>query len=507
MYKKQPVGWLKHLDFLLIDLICFHLAFWGSHIIRHGWVNPWEIIMYRNFDVVTSIILIFVVAWTNTFSGVLRRGYYREIINAAKTVFFVMLLSVLYLFAIQQGGDFSRLVLAGSAIGYFFLACIFRNLWKLLLRKRYSRSGKMHRLVLITTADRVETVIKNIIEQGIPESKLDGVLLVDSDDIAQEPYHTEGYLQDEQRAERRTPGKTPRYREINGIPVKATGEGIIPYLIRGWTDEVFLDLDESDPEYRELSDRLMEMGMVIHRRLGESGEYLGRDKVMQYVGGYPVVTVGMKILSPRQAFAKRAVDIVFGIVGCIATVLLTVVIGPIIYIKSPGNIFFSQIRIGRNGKPFRMYKFRSMYPDAEAKKSELADQNSHKDGMMFKLDYDPRIIGSKTKPGRGIGYFIRKTSLDEFPQFFNVLIGNMSFVGTRPPTQDEWERYEAHHRSRLTIKPGITGLWQVSGRSEITDFEEVLRLDREYIEKWSMKLDVQIVLRTVGAVSKGKGAK
>lgn len=481
MYKTQPVGWLKHLDFLVVDLICFHIAFWGSYILRHGWGNPWSFIMYRNFAVVSSIILIFVVAWTNTFSGVLKRGLYREVINSAKTVFFVMLLSVMYLFVIQQGGDFSRLVLAGTSIGYFVLASILRNLWKKFLIRRFSRSGKLRRLVLISTTARAKTVIQNLIEQGLPESKLDGVLIVD--------------------------GELKTDLEICGTPIVATGADIIPYLTRGWMDEVFFDLDEADPNYREVSDQLMEMGMVIHRRLGENGDYLGRDKVMQYVGGYPVVTVGMKILSPRQAFAKRIVDILFGIAGCIATVLLTIIIGPIIFIKSPGNIFFAQTRIGRNGKPFRMYKFRSMYPDAEARKSELADLNNHKDGMMFKLDMDPRIIGNKRKPGKGVGYFIRRTSIDEFPQFFNVLIGNMSFVGTRPPTQDEWDRYEAYHRSRLTIKPGITGLWQVSGRSEITDFEEVIRLDREYIENWSMKLDVQIVLKTFGAVSKKKGAK
>ena len=131
--------------------------------------------------------------------------------------------------------------------------------------------------------------------------------------------------------------------------------------------------------------------------------------------------------------------------------------------------------------------------------------------MMFKMDDDPRIIGSekKDKNGkpRGIGNFIRRTSLDEFPQFWNVLKGDMSLVGTRPPTLDEWEKYDLHHRVRMSIKPGITGLWQISGRSDITDFEEVVRLDREYIQNWSIWLDFKILFKTVGVVLRHEGAE
>ena len=147
--------------------------------------------------------------------------------------------------------------------------------------------------------------------------------------------------------------------------------------------------------------------------------------------------------------------------------------------------------------------------DAEERKKEYMAQNKM-DGLMFKMDNDPRIIGSEKigKDGKpkGIGKFIRSTSIDEFPQFWNVLKGEMSLVGTRPPTLDEWERYEPHHRARMAIKPGITGMWQVSGRSDITDFEEVVRLDTEYIEKWNFGLDIKILLMTVVRVLKNDGA-
>ena len=116
------------------------------------------------------------------------------------------------------------------------------------------------------------------------------------------------------------------------------------------------------------------------------------------------------------------------------------------------------MRVGRNGKLFKMYKFRSMYPDAEERKQELLAMNEVEDGYMFKIENDPRIIGSEKGAGKGIGNFIRKTSLDEFPQFFNVLKGDMSLVGTRPPTLDEWEKYEPHHRGRMSIRPGITNV-------------------------------------------------
>ena len=140
-----------------------------------------------------------------------------------------------------------------------------------------------------------------------------------------------------------------------------------------------------------------------------------------------------------------------------------------------------------------------MVMNAEALKQELMEKNKIKDGMMFKIDNDPRII-------KGIGNFIRKTSIDEFPQFFNVLKGDMSLIGTRPPTLDEWKKYDLHHRKRMAIKPGITGMWQISGRSDITDFETVVKMDVDYITSWSLGLDIKILFKTVVGVFTGNGA-
>jgi len=157
-----------------------------------------------------------------------------------------------------------------------------------------------------------------------------------------------------------------------------------------------------------------------------------------------------------------------------------------------------------------MYKFRSMYLDAEERKAALMKENKLGDAKMFKMDFDPLVIGNKILPDgtrkTGIGNFIRSTSLDEFPQFFNVLKGDMSIVGTRPPLIGEVSEYELHHRARLAIKPGITGMWQVSGRSDITDFEEVVKLDTQYISEWSIGLDIKILFKTLLVVFKKEGS-
>ena len=250
------------------------------------------------------------------------------------------------------------------------------------------------------------------------------------------------------------------------------------------------------------------MALPIHIRVPLGG--LGEKSIVEKVNGFNVITYASNYASPLQLFIKRVMDIFGGILGSLIALLIMLIVGPIIKSKSPGPIIYKQERIGQNGKRFKLYKIRSMYMDADERKKEFLAQNRVSDGMMFKLDFDPRIIGNEVLPDgtkkTGIGEFIRKYSLDEFPQFWNVLKGDMSIVGTRPPTVDEWEKYKYHHRARLAFRPGVTGMWQVSGRSNITDFEEVVRLDTEYIEHWSIGLDCRIILKTVKDMFSGKGA-
>jgi exopolysaccharide biosynthesis polyprenyl glycosylphosphotransferase len=189
-----------------------------------------------------------------------------------------------------------------------------------------------------------------------------------------------------------------------------------------------------------------------------------------------------------RSWMKRFIDVVGSLIGLLITGILLIPIALVIRLDSPGPIFFCQTRCGWMGQRFQIWKFRSMYIDAEARKAELEKQNQVQ-GAFFKIDNDPRV----TKVGR----FLRRTSLDELPQFWNVLKGDMSLVGTRPPTPDEVERYEVPEWQRLDVKPGMTGEWQVNGRSTIRKFEDVIRMDLQYQKNWSFMYDLKLIFRTV----------
>lgn len=431
MYRKSSKGWLKHFDFILIDLISLHLAFVLSYVCRHGIGNPYKNLLYRNMAFMLTFIDFFVVFLFETLKGVLRRGYYQELAATVKHVILVMLLAVLYLFTIQEGTSFSRSVLYFTAVFYIIFAYVTRILWKKHLQKRMENGGDRS-LLIITSSDIAAEVVRSMQEHNYQRFNLIGIVLVDKDMKGQ---------------------------KIEGIPVLANEEDAANYVCREWIDEVFLVISEKYPYPQKLADQLLETGVTVHLNLAKMADAIGKKQLVEKLGDYTVLTTSINYATVKQAFMKRSLDIIGGLAGCILTGIIFIFVAPAIYIQSPGPIFFSQIRVGKNGKKFKMYKFRSMYMDAEERKKELMKDNRVEDGMMFKLEFDPRVIGNKILPNgekkTGIGNFIRKTSLDEFPQFLNVLKGDMSLVGTRPPTLDEWEKYELHHRARLAIKPGI----------------------------------------------------
>ena len=198
-----------------------------------------------------------------------------------------------------------------------------------------------------------------------------------------------------------------------------------------------------------------------------------------------------------SSFFKRLMDIVLSILAIIVFSPVFLLTALIVKLTSPGPIVFSQVRVGRYGRHFKFYKFRSMYIDAEARKAELMKLNESGDGVIFKMKRDPRITP--------VGRFIRKFSIDELPQLFNVLLGDMSLVGPRPPLPSEVRTYTLEERKRLNITPGITCLWQVSGRSELP-FSKQIALDKEYIASRSAWKDFLILLKTIPAILTGKGA-
>lgn len=246
-------------------------------------------------------------------------------------------------------------------------------------------------------------------------------------------------------------------------------------------------------------DICMQMGVTV-RIIMNSYRAEGAQSYVSSVGTYPVVTYHRVSLNASSRALKRVIDIIGSLVGIILSspIMLITALAILIESKGKGNIIFKQERVGLNGRHFFMYKFRSMCVNAEQMKAQLMKDNQMNSNLMFKMENDPRI----TKVGR----IIRKTSIDELPQFFNVLKGDMSLVGTRPPTLDEVNHYERNHWRRMSIKPGITGMWQVSGRSAITDFDEIVELDTEYIDKWDVLLDFQIIFKTALQVVVHKGA-
>ena len=394
---------------------------------------------------------------------------------------FVELFAVLYLFAQKVGGEYSRVSMMLMGILYVLIGYITRICWKQILKKT-RRTGNRSLLIVCDQSNAVKT-IQNIRDNNYGIYRIAGLVLTD--------VGFEGM-------------------EIGGVPVVADLSSASVYAQKNWVDEVFVSLPEGAQIPNRLMDDFVEMGVTVHLDLSQITHMPGRVQIVEKVGSFTVLTSSMNYATTKQALLKRTMDIAGGLVGCLMCGVLFLFVAPAIYISSPGPIFFTQERIGKNGKHFKMYKFRSMYMDAEERKKELLAQNRHGGALMFKLDFDPRIIGNKILPDgtrkTGIGQFIRDTSIDEFPQFFNVLKGDMSLVGTRPPLISEFEAYQQHHRARMSVKPGITGMWQVSGRSEITDFEEVVRLDTKYINEWSIGLDIKILLLTVATVLKREGS-
>ncbi len=286
--------------------------------------------------------------------------------------------------------------------------------------------------------------------------------------------------------------------KITEVPNLGALENLGRILHEEVVDEVLFSISEQyDCDWREFVQICEQMGITTRMVIDYSDWRLFHVHVAM-LGTLPVLTMHSVCLNPVQQFTKRSIDIVGSLVGLFITIAIAIFVIPAIKMDSSGPVIFKQQRVGLNGRKFDMYKFRTMCVDAETKKRDLTTLNEHKDGLMFKIKEDPRITR--------IGAYLRRTSIDELPQFLNVLKGEMSLVGTRPPTVEEYRRYNYEHLRRLSIKPGITGMWQISGRSSINDFDEVIALDTKYIDNWSIWMDFNIILATVAVVFRTNSA-
>ena len=476
MYKRNAQGWSKHLDFILIELLSLQLAYILASLIRHSFF-PYSRPLYRSLGIALILIDAVVLMFLNTMHDVVKRGYYVELTQTIKHCIVVLGLATAYMFGLQAGDSYSRIVLFVTFAFHIAIGYLTRILWKIYIRKHGTPMSKKTTMLVVLNAETADNTMKRLLGNSMENYEIVGVVL------------DEGERKD-----------------VAGIPVVCTLEQTADYISQKWIDSVYIDCSSTDPIIEKLMDDCHTMAVPTHYHVPAMSRE-GAKQFVEKIGGTTVLTTSINYATPVQLLMKRSLDIIGGVVGSLFAILIILIIGPIIKIKSPGSVIFKQTRIGRNGKKFQIYKLRSMYLDAEERKKELWKDSR---GAMFKLDFDPRIIGNEVLPDgtqkTGIGEFIRRTSLDEFPQFFNVIKGEMSLVGTRPPTVDEWEKYEFHHRARLACKPGITGMWQVSGRSEITDFEEVVKLDTQYITNWSMGMDIRILLKTILIVFTGRGA-
>ena len=418
------------------------------------------------------IAYIVVILFFNMNKDFLKRGKFEEVKHTFKMN---MLFAAIYGVLLFLGGD-KRIIPRGIyllvPVINIILMYIFHMMLKSYLLKIRKKGKKTNKMILITTGDRAGKVVQEIRGKYDWRFRLEGMILAD------------GGMRGE---------------EIDGIPIVADYDAALDYCRTQVVDEILISLPYKDGEtLKELIMELEDMGVTVHMSISRLSDFPELNKSLNMIGNIPVVTFANVFHDENKLLIKRMVDIAGSIVGLLITAIVTVFIAPVLLIESPGPLIFKQKRVGKNGRYFYIYKFRSMYRDAEARKKDLMDKNEM-NGLMFKMTDDPRV----TK----VGKFIRKTSIDELPQFLNVLKGDMSLVGTRPPTVDEFKQYEGHHKRRLSMKPGITGLWQVSGRSNIEDFEEVVKMDLQYIDNWGLGLDFKIILKTVGVIFFGKGAK
>ncbi len=448
---------------------------------------------YRIIGIVLTILHFCIVFFTNSYSGILRRGNLVEFMKVFVhgVIMSAGLISFIYLMGASKQA--SRLVIVGYIVLSIMSIYIVRITMKHFIKSKKLGSINLRHILLISNRGDIEKDVDNF-NNNSNDCELVGIVILDSSNAGTSDDSGE-------KSKKSKPG------EISGVPVVAyTSEDAYEFAVRNIVDEVmYINLNSNSDINREIANTFLQMGVTVHLNLSMLSTGMP-NVVVEKMNGYTVMTSSINVITPAAAFIKRATDIVAGIVGCIITGLLFIVLAPAIKIADPGPAFFSQKRVGKNGRIFTIYKFRSMYKDAEARKKDLM-KNNKMEGLMFKMDADPRIIGSGPDGKRkGVGYWIRTLSLDEFPNFLSILKGDMSLVGTRPPTVDEFEKYSLHHKSRLAAKPGLTGLWQVSGRSDKTDFEEIVALDAEYIKNWSLALDFKIVVKTFFVVFGRKGS-
>ena len=451
------------------DAICIFLTYYLSGIL---WLDKYKhmgmavVKMKLSDNLITIVIAVLITALfaANNAQDYIIRGKYVELKAVIRKAFIFGSIVAVYEL-IRKTSDMPRGVYVLTVIGGAILMYITRNILKLYLKSRSRSTMHTTNVIVITMKNRAKRIVKELRQGDDWTVTIAGVIVMDED----------------------MTGRT-----ISNYSVVANKGNMMDYIRREIVDEIYVDVDSRmREELKPMVLQFEDMGITVHLRLEVLDGFKDFNASMGTFNSIPVVTFFNREFDAKDLAIKRVFDLAGSMVGIVLLAVATVIVGPLIKLESPGPIFFKQKRVGKNGRYFYLYKFRSMYVDAEERKSELMAQNEMS-GLMFKMDNDPRI----TK----VGKFIRKTSIDELPQFINVLKGDMSLVGTRPPTVNEFNQYEGHHKRRLSMKPGITGMWQAYGRNTVKDFEDVVKMDLNYIDNWSLGLDMKILGKTVVTV-------
>ena len=456
--------YLKKFGILVLDIGCILIALSLAYF-----VYPLNTMPMSNYLIILLLLAVGYNFVNSQNRNLFARGYLIELKEVIVYNIYLLCGLVLIAFFWKKLETTSRLLTS-----YFFcfnivIMYLSRVLVKVLLRRMYNDDPKKTKGILMVVEKGQEALLDTF-RSGLTYNVI-GILIVDQDQVTG---------------------------TVDGNKISCTLDKLVNTVVTYQIDDVVFKLPgQGQKALFELITDFEDMGANCHYALDVPTGARG-NATMEMFGEMFMATYTLRTQSTWQLVIKRVMDICGAVVGLILCGIISIFLIPAIKLDSPGPAIFSQIRIGKNGRRFKFYKFRSMYIDAEERKKELM-KNNEMDGLMFKMEDDPRI----TK----VGKFIRKTSLDEFPQFWNVLIGDMSLVGTRPPTEDEFNKYNGHYKRRLMMTPGITGLWQVSGRSSITDFDEVVKLDLEYIDNWSLLGDIKILFKTVISVIKRDGAE
>lgn len=480
------------------NLFSIIISFLIAYLSRFGW-DPSDVAFrhLKDSTVFLYLLLSFLIVFTfyryNPITA--KRGILRHIKAAFLTNIFMAIIFSTIVYTTHISDSIPRLF-----FGTFFsinFSISFSCLFLIHLIKRQYLEHHTKKTIIITDSSSLEKAVYDIQKLNSEECEIIGITSL-SGKQADRFYKVKILSSNLKTQPSKDTDPSSKNPALESIKLKELSLSTLEYVKRHQVDLVIFSVNHLvRRKIEHLIEAFSEMGIDSLITIDSFAIETLETKLEDF-GTTNVIRLSPRLFTDGELLLKRLMDIAGALVGCFICLIFGLIVAPLIFLEDPGPIIFKQKRVGRNGKFFYIYKFRSMYQDAEAKLQTLKDQNEMQ-GFMFKMKNDPRI----TK----IGKILRKTSIDELPQFFNVLEGSMSLIGTRPPTVDEYNQYSAHHKRRISIKPGITGLWQVSGRSEITDFEEIVRLDCFYIDHWSITSDIKILLKTFAAVFTGKGSE